>query len=374
MSKLSRRGFMSATTLALESAYIPMISDRSFSVMSDDNASNQGNKCIYCSNDIGVKSFIEFGGIGDGVSDNTEAWEKVVYWASLRSFSGNTPKIRVPAGRYVSFNMPNLAINRFHLEFEGEVWLINSGSNHSFTLDGGNVGDGVYGMVISGWPQIYGSKLSKHGIFARAIFNSYFQFNCRGAGQGSAGFYGEWLVDNKIQFIMSSVEGGLYSKPNLGVHLTTRNKNEDSSYNTIELKISGVYTGILIEAGLGNAIYGGSIQNCEIGMRLSIHAWDNKIWATDFESNATDFIDHSRRFQISGCDANGVGRFSGGSSGARVFGGRIEQIIIDLEARNTLISGTSFNRTKLGYVRNDSISSRFRDVFDISNDKYIDNN
>ncbi|MEG4931480.1 hypothetical protein QUA99_31945 [Microcoleus sp. F10-B2] len=372
MSNYSRRNVITVATLAMEAN---CISGRS--IMRSDNIDvfelkREINKSALDKSMSGVKNFSEFGAKGDGVSDNSEAWKKVAIWASGRSFSGNSPKLLISPGRYVSFEMPNLAIDRFHMQFDGEVWLINNGRDHSFILDGGSAGDGVYGMVITGWPQIYGNKNSKNGIFARGIFNSHLQFNCRGAGSDGVGFYGAWLVDNKIEFIMTSVEGGLYNAPKCGILLTTRNVNEDSSYNNIEIKISGVDVGVALYSSLGNSIYGGSIQNCIVGMQLYEGAWDNKIWATDFEGNETDIIDSSKRLYLNGCDLNGLSHFIDGSSGAKIFGGRVEKIKVDSHVSNILISGVGFNRTGSGYYQNSSSTTRLRDVFDISGGNYLD--
>ncbi len=312
-------------------------------------------------------TFNEFGGIGDGSTNNDLAWQKIADWAAARGSAGNTPKIRVPAGRYVTSKVPNLAINRLHIEFEGEVWLINTGSGHSFILDGGAKGAGAYGLKIGGWPQIYGTAGSSHGVFARAIFNSELEFNCRGAGALGAGLYGEWLVDNKIKFIMSSNEGGLYSKPKKGMHLTTRGISEDTSYNDIELKISGVDNGIFLDAALGNNVRSGSVQNCRLGLEATRKAWDNKFWGTDFESNTWDFIDASQRLNFYGCDINTGGTFASGSSGARVFGGRIEGVTIAVGAQNVLLSGMGYNRTGIGKLSDSGIQTRYRDVLNIAN-------
>ena len=311
-------------------------------------------------------TFADFGGIGDGSTNNAEAWQKIADWASRGALAGNTPKIRVPAGRYVSTSIPNLAINRLHIEFEGEVWLINTGPGHSFVLDGGANGAGAYGLRITGWPQIYGTPNSLHGIYARAIFNSEMEFNCRGAGTLSAGLYSEWLGDNKIKFIMSSNEGGLYSKPTYGMHLTNRNDAEETSYNDIELKISGTDTGIILDGALGNNLRSGSIQNCRVGMYATRKAWDNKLWGTDFESNGLDFVDTSRRLSFYGCDINTEGSFMRGSSGARVFGGRMESVTISSGAQNVLLSGMGYNRTGVGKLNDSGTQTRYRDVLNIA--------
>lgn len=311
-------------------------------------------------------TFADFGGIGDGSTDNSVAWKNIADWALLRGHSGNTPKIRVPAGRYLSSEIPNFAINRLHIEFEGEVWLINTGTGNSFTLDGGEMGAGAYGLKITGWPQIYGTAGSSHGVFARGIFNSELEFNCRGAGALSAGFYGEWLVDNKIRFIMSSNEGGLYSKPTSGIYLTTRGVAEESSYNDIEAKLSGMDIGLILDAALGNNFKSGSIQNCRLGLETTRKAWDNKFWGVDFESNYSDFRDASQRLSFYGCDLNTGGTFMNGSSGARVFGGRMENVVISSGARNVLLSGMGYNRTGSGKLSNAGTQTRYRDVLNIT--------
>jgi hypothetical protein len=317
-------------------------------------------------------TFADFGGVGDGSTDNAEAWRNITDWASRRGLSGNTPKMRLPAGRYVSTSIPNLAINRLHIEFEGEVWLINTGTGHSFILDGGSDGAGAYGLKITGWPQIYGPPNSLHGIYARAIHNSEIELNCRGAGSTSSGFYGEWMVDNKIRFIISSNEGGLFSAPIRGMHLTSRNLAEETSYNDIEMKISGLKIGMLLNGALGNNIRSGSIQNCRVGMNAMRLAWDNKFWGTDFESNGLDFRDSSRRLSFHGCDINSEGIFDNGSTGARVFGGRMENLTISSGAENVLLAGMGYNRTGHGRLLDAGTATRYRDVLNIANRSWHD--
>jgi len=318
-----------------------------------------------------VATLQDFGGIGDGAFDNSYVWRQAVEWASQRALAGNTPKLIVPAGRYVSTSVPNLAINHFHIQFEGEVWLINTGRGSSLILDGGSEGDGVYGMVIKGWPQIYGTPESRHGVFARALFNSEFELNCRGAGSSSAGFCGEWLVDNSIRFVMSSNEGGLYSKPSVGMTLDTRNNSEDTSYNDIQVKISGVATGIRLDSALGNLFRSGSVQNCAVGIYASEKAWDNKLFAVDFESNDFDFLDKSRRLSFSECDLNSGGEFLRGSSGPRIFGGRSESIAIREGAQNVLLTGMAFNRTGEGELTDLGVATRMRDILNIAENRWV---
>lgn len=313
-----------------------------------------------------LKTFHDFGGKGDGSSDNAVAWQRIADWASKRSNAGNTPKIKIRSGRYVSSFTPNLAIDRLQIEFEGEVWLINTGDGFSFALDGGVTGAGVHGMKITGWPLLYGEPGSSHGVFARSVHNSELEFNCRGAGATGAGFYGEWLVDNKIKFIMSSNEGGLYSKPATGMHLTRRGPSEETSYNDLEVKISGMGKGIHLDAALGNNFRSGSVQNCLLGLEATTNAWDNKFWGTDFESNESDFRDASRRLQFYGCDMNTGGVFTKGSSGARVFGGRMENITISSGAQNVLLSGMAYNRTGSGRLSDSGTHTRYRDILNIA--------
>jgi len=324
------------------------------------------------SGDKGVASFVDFGGVGDGSTNNEAAWRKISEWASLRHYAGNTPKIRLPPGRYVSSSMPNLAINRLHIECDGEVWLINIGRGPSFILDGGRAGAGIYGLKITGWPQIYGGPTSSHGIYARGIFDSDLEFNCRSAGTAGAGFYGEWLVDNRIRFIMSTNEGGLTSSPSKGVHLTRRDTSEETSYNDLEIKVSGMNHGIFLEGALGNNFRSGSVQNCRLGLETTNAAWDNKFWGTDFESNALDFRDRSRRLSLHGCDVNTKGEFASGSTGARVFGGRIESIAVDAGAKNVLLSGTAFNRAGSGRIIDAGTGTRYRDILNITEESVRD--
>lgn len=311
----------------------------------------------------------DFGAVGDGSTNNDTAFTAMRDWLLTRSFAGNSAKIDFLPGRYVSSADLNWAVTRAHLHFNGEVWLINTGAGQGFKLDGGASGDGVYGMKITGKPLIHGWSGGLNGFYARSIFNSELDINVRGAGTTYAGFYGELLVDCDIDYTMSSNEGGLYATPAKGMFLTQRGADLDSSYNRIRAKVSGMATGIYLDAALGNLFHTGSVQNTTTGLETTANGWENKFFGTDFEANTLDVKDASRRLLLEGCDLDAKAQFLSGANGGRIIGGRCESIQVDSGAIGILLD-TAYNRTGSGTLVDNGTKTAYERLYNITTETY----
>lgn len=309
----------------------------------------------------------DFGAEGNDATDNAVAFARARDHAALRSSAGNTTRIVFPAGRYRYSTSPNWAIIGLELEFQGEVWLINTGSGASFVLDGGATGVGVYGMKVLGFPRIYGEASSSHGVYARAIYRSKLEINIRGAGSTSSGFYSEWLVSNTLSIIMNVNEGGLYSTPARGMTLTRRAVNEESSYNLfVNPEMSGLPVGIYLDGSLGNVFHGGAVQANTLGLDTTTNAWENKFIGTDFEVNTKDARDNGRRTQFIGCDMEKGPEFGASCVGGVLMAGSVENITVLAGATDLLLSGAGYNRFGAGTITDAGTRTRYRDLRNIA--------
>lgn len=312
-----------------------------------------------------IASAKDFGAVADGATNNNTALTAALAWAAARSFSGNSPRLVFPAGRYVFSADLNWALNRLHLQADGEVWLINTGTASGFKLDGGAAGPGVYGMKITGQFQIYGAAGGTYGIFARALYNCDLELNCRAAAPTYAGFFGQWLVNNRIVYTMSSNEGGLSVVPAKGMHLTTRNTSEECAYNDIKAIVAGMATGIYLDGSLGNSFYGGSAQGCSAtGLETTANAWENKLRGVDFEANALDVKDASRRLLLDTCDMTTGVQFTATADGGRIRDGRCQNITTIAGAKNILLDcGYSLPAIGVGTVTDGATNTVFGSGF-----------
>ena len=308
-----------------------------------------------------------FGIKGDGETDNADAMATMQTWLATRSFAGNSTRVKWPAGRYNYTASPNWAIIGLQMDFQGECWMINNGVGSSFIIDGGASGAGVYNIMITGRPLIYGAAGTAHGVYVRSLFNSQLSFDVRGAGTTYSGFYGEWLVENDIDYICSSNEGGLYSAPLNGIQLTSRASDGlQSSYNRITACVSGMTTGIYLDAALGNKFFAGSVQNTSKGLLTTPNANLNSFTDTDFESNTLDVEDASRLLTLRDCDVFGKVKFDSGAIGGKVVGGRVNSVQVAAGAVGTYIE-TTFNDSGTGTIVDAGTRTRFGPIFDATN-------
>ncbi len=310
-------------------------------------------------------SIKNFGAKGDGITDDTAAILAARNFMETDLSAGNRRKLVWPAGRYIYTSSPNWAINRLHMQFDGEVWLINNGTGNSLILDGGAAGPGVYGMRITGYPLIYGSASSQNGIYMRAVQRSHLELNCRGAGTAFAGLYQEWCVSNTIYFIMNVNEGGLYSIPARGIFQQQRASAEETSYNTfINPECSGMPVGIYQDSALGNLFVGGAVQGCtNVGLQQTANAWNNKFIGTDFEVNTSGDIEcDARESQFIGCDLGKKITFTSAAVNCSMIGGATESIVVNSGAARTLLSDVVYNRFGSGSITDSGTQTRYRDM------------
>jgi hypothetical protein len=313
-------------------------------------------------------SIKDFGAIGNGVANDTAAIQAARDYAAARSYAGNTTSITWPAGRYIYTASPNWAITGLHMNFQGEVWLINEGPGVSFLFDGGATGTGVYGIQITGFPRIYGDVGTQHGVYLRSIYRSTFDINVRGAGPTFSGLYGEWIVSNTINFIMNFNEGGLYSTPAYGVTLTARASDGlQSGWNNFwNPECSGLPVGFYVDGAFGTKIFGGAIQNNTKGAVVTTNAESTVFYGTDFEANATnDIEDAGSNSQYIGCDFMNGPRFMSGAEGGKIIGGVMQNIYVNSGATNTLLSGCSYDWALVpstGTITDNGTRTRYRDV------------
>lgn len=307
----------------------------------------------------------DFGAVGDGVADDTAGIQAARDWVASALAAGNIVKLIWPAGRYLYSVSPNWAISRLDMQFDGEVWLINTGTGDSFIADGGATGAGVYGLKITGFPLLHGPAWSLAGYYLRSVHRSFLELDCRGAGTSSAGLYMEWCVSNTIHYIMNYNAGGLYSTPAEGMHLTQRGAGEETSYNTfINPECSGMPIGIYQDGALGNLVIGGAVQGCtNYGLQQTANAWNNKFIGTDFEVNTNaDIVCDGRESQFFGVDSYTLTKFTANAVNCSMHGGAIESVVIDASAARTLLTGVTYNRFGAGTITDNGTATRYRDI------------
>ena len=307
------------------------------------------------------------GAKGDGATDSTTAIHAARNFIANELAAGNRVKLVFPPGRYLYSSSPNWAINRLDLEFQGEVWLINTGTDTSFLMDGGATGAGVLGIKIKGYPLVYGGASTTHGYYVRSVHRSDLELNCRGAGSAYSGMYMAWCVSNTVKYIMNFNEGGLYNTPSRGLTLTSRAANEETSYNTfINAECSGMPVGVYEDGSLGNVFIGGAVQACtNVGLQQTANTWNSKFIGTDFEVNTNGDIETAgRECQFIGVDLEKKITFKSGSVNSSMIGGVASNISVDAGATRVLISGTTYNRFGGGSIVDSGTSTRFRDIRD----------
>jgi hypothetical protein len=319
----------------------------------------------------------DFGAVGDSITDETAAIYAMHAYAVTKSAAGNAIRIVWPAGRYSYATSPNWGeIDRLDMHFEGEVWLAKYGAGPAFIVDGGASGTGLHGLSITGYPRVFNDSANHHGIYLRALHNSLLQLRCSSAGTSYAALYGEWLVDNQIDFTVTGLEGQLPSIPGKGIHLTLRGAGEDSSYNQIRLRISGydgglIPVGVLLETALGNVFYG-TIQNCALGFKDTVRdvgagtgSWHNKLFAMDLEANTADAEVHGLGTAFLYCDMEVGATFTADSKDGTAMGGTTQSVTVASGAQDTLLSSFTYNRLGLpgtGTLTDAGTRTRFRDL------------
>jgi hypothetical protein len=317
-------------------------------------------------------SVTDFGAVGDGIANNDAALAAAHAYMAARSAAGgsNTMELVWPAGRYIYTSSENWGIDRLRMRFEGEVWLIRTGTGPAFILDGGASGAGLLGLQILGYPYVTDDGTPHHAIYARAIHSSRMEIRSTGAGAGFSAFYGEWLVDNDISFVVSGIEGGIYKVPDYGLHLTNRNVNEECSYNRIQVRVSGeginkIPVGVYLDGALGNKITG-TIQNCTLGFKDTTNAWQNVFDKVDWEANSADAEIHGEQTQLAFCDFQIGPVFKSDALDCSMIGGSTVNVTLENGAFNTLLSSFTYNRRRIpgtGVITPGwDQSTRFRDL------------
>lgn len=312
-----------------------------------------------------------FGAKGDGGTNNDSALAGARVHMAARAASGglNTELLVWPAGRYLYTASENWAIQRLRMHFEGEVWLIRTGTGPAFIMDGGATGPGLLGLQITGYPYINDDGAANHAVYIRAIHSSRFELRSTGAGAGFSVYYCEWLVDNDASFVVSGLEGGIYKVPAYGLRFTSRNANEECSYNRVQVRISGdavnkIPIGVFLDGALGNKITG-TIQNCTMGFRDTTNAWQNVFDKVDWEANTADSEVHGEQTQLVTCDFEKGPVFKGDALDCSMIGGSTVNITVESGALNTLLSSLTYNRRRIsgtGAITDAGTGTRKTDV------------
>jgi hypothetical protein len=144
-------------------------------------------------------------------------------------------------GTYAYATSPNFGVSFLKIRGQGAI-LLHTGTGNAFSLDGGAVGSGIYGMSVSDL-IIQGNAASDNGIFAQSIHHSNFT-NLKVTGCATTGnaLLIRWCVANTwTNFRVSSNEGFAGPQPANGIYLAER---ASGGFTTTQTFINPIIEGV----------------------------------------------------------------------------------------------------------------------------------
>ncbi|WLW64534.1 hypothetical protein RA224_14190 [Achromobacter aegrifaciens] len=313
-------------------------------------------------------SVCDFGVIGDGARDNAAALTKLRAWVAAKTASGNVVQVTWPAGRYVYSQGPNWAIPGLRMIAEGEVWLINTGTDTSFLCDGSYIAGGVRGMSIEGDFRVFPNAGSAIGVLIKSVHVSEIQIVSRGAGNGYSAIYISGCVCTLFKLRASGNDGGWYNPPTHCLYITQHEPGGQTSYCTfLNPVLEGAPIGVLLDGAMGNTFIGGTMEACpNIGAQLTLNAIQNKFFSIDFEENGNhDILCEGSNNEFISCDTLKKISIAAGSDN-QVVAGLHQTIEVLAPASRTLLSGFKYNRTGgSAFPADAGTKTRFRDLTNV---------
>lgn len=323
------------------------------------------------------KRIEDFGAKPETGFDNTAAFAEAVEWANAET---NPAGLIFGPGIWEYDESPNWAVDNFQILANGAVRLRYSGTGDAFIIDGGAAGAGITNMFVGRF-LIEAHDGAGDGVYIRAVHRSFFSFNVRGCGTTQAALRTEWCVIDEFQFTTSVNEGGWYNdgsgaaKPLYGAYLDKRGAGEATSYCTfLNPIIEGTDTGCLIQDGIGNNFYGGTMEACtNIGLDIGSASLWNKCYGADFEANTNhDIYIQGDNNHINGSDTLELITVISGAQGNQITGGSHSQITINSGASATDLSHLTINRFGDASTLTDNGTGTHVDhVYDFGNDEWI---
>ncbi len=307
------------------------------------------------------KNITEFGGIGDGVTDNTEAFAKAVNY-----FKSTGGLLKFPPGNYHYLSMPNLAIANFKIEGSGSgiTNLIYNSNGTAITIDAFDkpidVPPFLNNLKIEGISIIGKNMLI--GLFARGMARSSLRdirINGTSGANGTCAFCFEGCMLNKFESLITSYVDG--NVPYHGFFLKLGRRRGTSvggcSNNIFEHWYAegnqiGLQMGIVNNQNGGdqNVFLGGSAENCrKYGIILGKDCRYNSFMGSGFENKNIEFSDISDQGQFTryiGCYSSHGTILQG--TGIKISGGYYERIEIRKSADSCTIEDVKLNHWNTG--------------------------
>ncbi|MFY3549228.1 hypothetical protein [Achromobacter insolitus] len=313
-------------------------------------------------------SVCDFGVIGDGLRDNAAQLMQLRAWMAAKTAAGNVVQVTWPAGRYTYSQGPNWAIPGLRMVAEGEVWLINTGTDTSFLCDGSYIAGGVRGMSVKGNFVVFPNTNSASGVLIKSVHVSEIQLVSRGGGNGYSAIYISGCVCTLFLLRASGNDGGWYNAPTHCLYITQHEPGGQTSYCTfLNPILEGAPVGVLLDGAMGNTFIGGTMEACSnIGAQLTVNAIQNKFFSIDFEENGNNDIHcQGSDNEFISCDTLKKILIAGGNDN-QVVGGLHQAIEVQAPANRTLLSGFKYNRMGGSAFPSDAgVKTRFRDLTNV---------
>jgi hypothetical protein len=306
----------------------------------------------------------DYGAVGDGVADDTDAIGAVhAYVTGL----DNPPTVVFPAGIYKYSESPNWAMTNLRVVSTGVVRLRCTGTGNGFVLDAGASGN-VFNMEVGPF-ILEPADTCTNGWYLRGVHHSDIRLLSRGSGSGYAGGRIEFSVCNRY-WVTTSVneDAGWYSSaaPTYGVYVTRRGSGaERASYNTFYCPImEGVGTGIYLDHADSNVFFGGTSEGCTSrGVEETANCGNNRFDSMDLEQNTTeDAFCSGVSTSFYSTDSNTIIRLNGSTQ--QIFGGRQNSITVDTSAVSAQLIGCRINRNGTGSITDNGTNTTISYVVD----------
>lgn len=315
-----------------------------------------------------IISVVDFGILGDGVTDNTTKMASLLSYLSGLTYK---PTIIWPSGVYLYSVSPNWALNHSRHIPLGEVRLRYTGSGNAVILDAGSGSQNVFDMTF-GTPDnafiIEVASTGLHACFVRSLHHSTIGIKPRSAGAGCAGLLVNFAVCTSFYVTCSVNEdggwyGGAGGKPTYGINLSQRNAGEKVSYcNFYNPVIEGAATGIYVDYSDGNTFYSGTSEGCTTGgVFESANCIGNRFIGMDFEVNTTYDVDSAGlQTLIDGSNSNKLITLRGNDQTVR--NGVHSAITIANTALHARLKDLRYNRNNDGSIVSDSGAQTTKDA------------
>jgi hypothetical protein len=176
----------------------------------------------------------------------------------------------------------------------------------------------------------------------------------QGCGTSSNALEVEFCVATDFSGFVASpneTNGWVGGQPKNGIHLTSRNAGETTSYcrfanPILEGMVGSGNAGILLEGALGNDFIGGTSEGCDHGIITTSASVQNRFFGIDLEANNTrDVLEQGQGNEYWGVDSTKLVTISTASVFALFIGGNHQSIELPTGVRLPRFCNVAVNRT-----------------------------